>query len=86
MQQLLMDIDPNVVAMEIGIGGIETTSTRRPSMPVMQILVPPSMREGLSDASVKMAARKTLANEASLPVRLHTQGRPTTRVTLPIGA
>ena len=85
VQQSLMDIDPDVVATDIGMGGMETTSTRRPSMPVMHILVPPSMRKGLSDASVKMAARITLANEASLPVRPHTQGRPTTRVTLSNG-
>ncbi len=80
-----MDIGPDVVAMEIGIGGMETTSTRRPSMPVMQILAPPYMREGLSDASIDMAACITQAKEASLPIRPHTHGRPTTRVTLSNG-
>ncbi len=77
----MMDIDPDVVATDIGMGGMETTSMRKPSMPVMQILVSPSMTEGLSNASVKMAACITLANKASLPVRPHTRGRPTTRVT-----
>jgi hypothetical protein len=71
--------------MEIGMGGIETTSTRRPRRPVMQILAPPSMREGLSEASVDMVACITQAKEASLPVRPHIHGRPTTRVTLANG-
>ncbi len=85
VQQLSMDIDPDVVATEIGMGGMETMSTRSPRIPVMQILAPPSMREGLSDASVEMAVCITLVKEASLPVSLHTQGGPTTRVTLSNG-
>ncbi len=74
----MTDIDPEVVATEIGMGGMETTSTRRPSIHMIQILVPPSMRDGSSDASVVMAAHMTQAKEALLPVRPHTRGRPMT--------
>jgi hypothetical protein len=85
VQQSSMDIDADVVATEIGMGGVETTSTRSPRIPVMQILAPPSMREGLSDASIEMAACITLAKDASSPVSPHIRGSPTTRVTLSNG-
>lgn len=85
VQQSSIDIDPDVVATEIGMGGIETMLIRRPRIPVMHILAPPSIKEGLLDASIEIAVRVTLAKDASSPVNPHTRGSPTTRVTLSNG-
>ncbi len=74
---------PEIVVMEMGRGGMETTSTSRERMPVRQILAPPSMNCRLSMASDAMAARMILTMEASSPWRQNMWGRPTTWVTLP---
>ena len=46
VQQSSSEKEPDVVAADIGRGGIVSTSTNRLRMPVMQMLAPPSMREG----------------------------------------
>lgn len=60
-----------VVATEIGSGGMVTTSTRRPRIPVTHMLAPPFIID------------RAYATES--PFRPKTRGRQTTRVTLSIG-
>jgi hypothetical protein len=84
VQQSSNEIEPDLVATEIGSGGIDTTSTSRLNTPVIHMFAPPSIRDGLSIASMGMAARVTLAYDCSSPLRLNTLGSPTTLVTLSI--
>ncbi len=71
---------------EIGSGVIVSTSTRRQRIPVMQILAPPSMSEGLSAAASAVASRVTHATISFSHLRPQTRGRLTTHVTLSIGS
>ena len=86
VQQSSNEIEPDLVATEIGSGGIVSTSTSRLITPVIHMLAPPSIRDGLSIASMGMAARVTLAYDSSSPLRPNTLGSPTTLVTLSIVA
>jgi hypothetical protein len=67
VQQSSNENEPDVVATEIGRGGIFSTSTNRLRIPVIQMFAPPSMREGLSIASIGNAERITFTYEPSSP-------------------
>ena len=80
VQQSSSDCAPDLVATDIGRGGIFSTSTKRSKIPVIHMLAPPSINDGLSSAVVL----KTLTHDPSSPRRPQTRGRPTTLVTLVI--
>jgi hypothetical protein len=82
VQQSSKENESEVVATDIGNGGIDTTSTRRPSKPVMHIFVPQSMSDGLSNMSQPTTALMTRKNKTSSPLRPYSHGSPTTCVAL----
>ena len=80
VQQSSRDREADVVATEIGKGGIVSTSIRRSKIPVIQMLAPPS----ISDEGSSPDACITLTYEPSSPRNPYTRGKPTTRVMQPM--